>query len=442
MTGLRLFDGTAGAAVVDVTPKRTIDLGGYAARSGPMEGALDSLEVRALVLGDGNVRQALVIIDTVAVDARYVEQLKERVAAAACGTVDWGDGPIVELQVVAATHSHAAPSLAGALSATIDEAWSADVTRAVIEAVRRAANRSEPLRAYAAAAGLGDTVWDRVRERPVEGAECRSWTFRRSSGELVAALVELPGHPTVLGPRNRAASADLNGALRAELERRWPGCTVLVMTGAAADTNFTGARPSDALRGDDGPDRTLERARTIAVRIADAVGHAQREHATAVPSAPAHTVRHEVRLQLATPREARGATPDKPSGPVDLEAIRARRIAALARDDARDARVTLTGAAFGALSLIAVPGELGMALGTYARRCADGRTGVPSTLIAGYANGYVGYLPSVTSPDDTSYERSVSPFDPSAAATLETGIATLAERLGEHRRAQAPMRKD
>ena len=82
----------------------------------------------------------------------------------------------------------------------------------------------------------------------------------------------------------------------------------------------------------------------------------------------------------------------------------------------------LAGADLGDVVLVAVPGELFSSLG---RRIKGESAG--TTLILGYANGYVGYLTDISAHDSETYEALASPFDPEAGERVAEAATALVE---------------
>jgi hypothetical protein len=92
----------AGAAAVDITPKPGVNVDGVLARSGPGKGAHDRLHARSLVLDDGATRMVLTICDVRMIGRRICDDAKRLAAKQA---------NVPESNIlIAATHTHAAPT--------------------------------------------------------------------------------------------------------------------------------------------------------------------------------------------------------------------------------------------------------------------------------------------------------------------------------------------
>ena len=246
-----------------------------------------------------------------------------------------------------------------------------------------------------------------------------------SEGQVAGMIVISPVHPTVLPYDNHSASADLSGGIRRAL--RTPTRWVVAATGPAGDisTRHTrrgrdeheidrlGALVADRLRG-----RVLP---------ADAPGSM-----TLIPPVSA-----SVLLMAKQPAEAvipgdGGVTSGRSLSVLE----QGRRIARdlMARDRSHPYEIEVQVLALGAVTLVAVPGELFLELGERIRAGAAA-PGI-DVVVLGYANGYLGYLPSRDTP--TSYETLVSPVAKGSgelvvAAAIDAAAELMNRRRGDDR---------
>ncbi len=117
----------AGAASIDITPKElpAIVSGSFLQRTA--DRVHDPLHARSLVLDDGAVRAAIVVVDNLMMPRDLVDDAK-RLAAKATGIP-------VERMLVAATHTHSAPSVGGALGTGVDETYARRLPGWIAEAI-------------------------------------------------------------------------------------------------------------------------------------------------------------------------------------------------------------------------------------------------------------------------------------------------------------------
>lgn len=217
---------------VTVTPTRPVLLGGYAARSGPSTGVLDSLEVNLLQIQDrSGGRLAWVSIDSVAVTA----PLRAAIAGAVCRLIDCEPADVV----ISASHTHCAPSgwvgaILPALPAPVEPDLLAELHARILDM---------PLRRATGELSWFETTVDRVaanRNDPEGPCDSRaSGLVVHAAGEAtpLALMFEFGCHPTVLGPQDRVLSADWVGRARDGIRRRFGGLPVVFAQGAAGDVS-------------------------------------------------------------------------------------------------------------------------------------------------------------------------------------------------------------
>jgi hypothetical protein len=178
----------AGAYAVESTPNKfPISIsGGFLPRY--TEKVVAPLHIRALVLDDGATRLAIAIADTLFVPRELADRAKRRASAKT--------GIPTDRMLVAATHTHSAPPLAGALGTDEDPDYAAFFEDRLVAAIEGAAARMQPARAG----------WTSVDD--VTHTYCRRWILRPdrvrrdSFGDLTIRANMHPGyqHPDFIGP--------------------------------------------------------------------------------------------------------------------------------------------------------------------------------------------------------------------------------------------------
>jgi len=360
------------SAVLPVPPGTR--LGGYAARPGPSTGVLDELEVHTVVFGGGFVWTV--------VDAPFIHS-----------------GPAAQVGGwVSATHTHAGPEELDRLPSAPSDV----PMREVRIGVRR-------LRL----AGVGG---QRSGRHPRRTVPVDVLSFDAPDGRLVGLLVVAPIHPTVLPADNLLVSADLTGSVRRALAARVDRAWVVVATGAAGDVS---TRPHRR-------EQTPAECDRLGSLVADAVVRALRRPARTTVDAADVDVR-STRLPL----------PAKPTGSPDvvqrlaarLDLVRRRgdpvairtaftalQAAELARTEAPpvvEPVCTVSVARIGELRLVAIGAEPYLDLAERLER----RLGRPTVLV-GYTNGYLGYLPTRAAYQRLDYEVLRSPVAAGSAERI------------------------
>lgn len=431
----------AGAAVADITPPVGVRLGGYGNRTAGSTGTMDPLLVRALVLSDGRSELAIAVCDLLGVGTDVVSGSRR--------LVEEQVGIPAEHVLVAATHTHGGPS---GFRASEDPEYTAIVARQVAGAIAMARRRLEPVTLKLGTVEVA-TISQNRRDpaRAVETAARVLLADTPQPRPPVATLVNFACHATVLEQDNLEHSPDFPGAMARTVEACLGG-TAVYLQGACGDVNPVWSRHD---RGE------VERVGGVlggaAVRLAQemrpldtgqwCINLSWSEHVE-VPC-PGRLVEPvslaAARTELELPRRPRRTREEVEGELHQLEAS----LAALPLDDPdarRSVRARINELATSRLfpplgpgrgtqrlevqalrlseecAVVSLPGEFFVETGReIARRC-----GLPSLLVAGYANGSVGYVPPAGAFPEAGYEVGMTQFGPEAAsAIVDAAVSTV-----------------
>lgn len=225
----------AGAAAVDVTPTKfpVIVNGMFTSRTGTE--AHDRLQSRALVLDDGKMRIAIVVVDSLMMPRDLIDKAK----AAASKTT----GIPVERMLVSATHTHSAPSAMGCLGTDIDPDYVAFLPGKIVESIELANQQLLP-------ANVG---WAFVND--YEHNHCRRWIFRSDGVDWTGGAdpfgrntVAANMHPGYLSPKHIGPSGPVDPALTLLGVRTLDGKPIAVLANYA-NHYFGGAYVSAGFSG-------------------------------------------------------------------------------------------------------------------------------------------------------------------------------------------------
>jgi hypothetical protein len=390
-------------------------LGGYAGRAGPSAGTLDVLSVAAVSIESGGTRFVWVVADL-----PYVhEDLAADVAATMPDAVVW----------LSASHTHAGPETSCLPAApTTPAPWREAVTEAAARAMREAVSAERDALLELRRTRLTGVGGQRSGARPRRTVPVDTLSVTDLSGTLLGAVVVLPVHPTVLSAENLCVSADLTGATRRALTTGvGGGVWVVVATGAAGDVSTRAHRLA----------QTPEECQRLGGIVAATVARSLRQPARAV--VPPHASIGERRLRV--PLEAK----PPPGSPALIEelssrlaraqgavaqrtawtALQAARLAAESPAPAADPACVASAIRIGPISLVALGAEPYLALGER----LDHLLGHPTVLV-GYTNGYLGYLPVRAAYRRADYEVLRSPVVAGSAEIVldQAGALALANR--------------
>ncbi|HIQ20105.1 MAG TPA: hypothetical protein EYH34_02540 [Planctomycetes bacterium] len=370
-----------GVAVEEITPPLEVGLlmSSSAGRWEAFESVRLPLQARALVLSDGKRRFALVGLDLIGLAGQAVggiDAFKAEVAHHAGGRFRPSD------MVLASSHTHTGPESIALTDLRHTKAfaeWTNELVVRIGSAIRRAAESAAPCRLVLGQVQAGGMAVNRrivtrrgiasVRrklpadevigpEGPVDD-RLRVAALVGRNGRPLAMVVHFAAHP-VLEMCIKHVSPDYPGEMLLELERRHPGCTPLFLQGACGNIN-----PPTM-------ERTVANCRRYGQRLAELADEAFKR---ARPAAVRPLVWGWRKIQLPW-RDLDG----KPQ-PSPLETS----IGALRLGDA----------AWGFL-----PGEPFVEIGLD----IVGASPWPFTAVVGYADDYIGYLPTDRAFDNGGYE--------------------------------------
>jgi hypothetical protein len=347
-----------GFANAVITPELPVYLAGYGDRRDPATSVHDDLELRIIVVEDGDTRAALVTCDLLAMTRDCSDAIRAAVADAL-------DAPAAAV-LTSCTHIHAGPSaLAGtdAIGWPVPEGLRAQLVDGAVDAVRRARAELRSTAARFVRTPLPDDV----------AINRRGHALTPSASIVVfdgvAIVANFGIHPTVTGPSNLAVATDWVGPFRRAVERE-TGLPACFLQGCQGDVN-----PARTAWEDGDPNAWGPVVDAYAERLAGCV-------TTALPRAvPIET----------TPIVTETRTIRVPIGDTLLAQL---------AGTARERAIDLITWRLGRMEVLAVPGEGFHGVEEAIRRVHD-----DPLLIAGLAPDWHGYFPV---PYTDGYEEGLS----------------------------------
>ena len=405
----------AGTAVIPLPIGGRMD--GYRVRMATSTGILRPLECSAVLLEVDGERILLVSVDAVAIDATIVARIRNATSTELSMYED--------RILVCATHTHAGP--VGLRAATFDSAYELDpqvVELYVSAALSAARSAAESLSEATISYSVGEVVGVAASRRdPNEGIEsCATLlSVDTAGGEPIAKVWNFACHATVLSSSNTLISPDLPGEVRVCLrEQTRSNLPVVYLPGFGGDisTRFTRREQSPA---------ELQRLARIVVESWQAANVVSLQipqswrGTIAFPTVQEDPV--DVKQRLIDARAAYDAEPAGPRKRLLETAIQGieRRFVWSSSAHASSVEAEVQAITAGELAFAALPGEP-MAATSVQVRLASSHT---LTLPVGYANGYIGYLP--TSGMNSGYETEAAIVQPGA---VDVAVKWFADRLG------------
>lgn len=397
-----------GCSEIVITPNLPINLGGYSARRQQGRGVASQLFARGFVFAHQAVKAGLITADLLMLNRSQANQVR---AAASRLT-----GIAEENIIVTCSHTHSGPStftLPG-MDTPPDPDYINWLLKALAGTLLLAAENKEPCRlGHRATAVTGISASRRQRELPVD-RELIVVGFQNQAGALKALLFNFSCHPTVLDASNLLVSPDYPGAAVSAFRKIYPATVAAFINGACGDISTRFLRRAQT-------EEEVERLGTVLGGYVTALASDLQFDAAGLtvdsltlpvalkplPSLEAIEREYKLWQKRLEELQSRGADPAQLRlAQTGLEgAMMQKQRAAVIGELEREAEINLW--RMGSLGLASIPGELFSALG---RQIKD-RSPCENTIIAGYSNGYIGYIPDMPAYEQGGYETLASPVE-------------------------------
>lgn len=404
-----------GVGKEDITPPIGVDLTGYVGRTSPSKGIRDRLYAKAMIFKDpwGGIA-GLLICDLIGLDQERTRRIKEMAEELV--------GIPREALMIACTHTHSGPATSLLLRGCgkPDMEWLSHLDSLLIKALSDALSSASPSRIWFAKGEtyIGINRRKRLEDGSViigpnpEGPVDRELLVVYFEEERRAgALIDHGCHPVVFGSDNLLISADYPGYAMAVIEERIkerkkkePFCAFA--NGACGDVN-------PKVRGGD---REL---REVGEELAGNVWELLEGDMKSLDGGRvrAETTRFELLFSpipskeeideiISTAMRKRSLAAEV-GDELSLKVAEAEEMWARdllkARDEGKEiptAEVEIGAIAIGPIVLVGIPGELFCELGMMLKKGIKAEF----TMVIGYANGDIGYIPTSSSYEIGGYE--------------------------------------
>jgi neutral ceramidase len=400
----------ASAVKVDITPEGSKWLVGYAARQST--GVHDHIYHRVVAMDSGDTQFYLISTDI----CLYSPSLYDEVAA----QLQKETGIDPKNVWWSATHTHSAPEVGPPGLPTVflpdrythdwDHAYTASVTKSLIDAVRSARDKLEPAR-IAIGEGMAVANINR-RAKDVNGrvalglnpdgpADRQIGLIRleKPDGSLIAVIMNYAMHGTVMSGNNLLISGDAPGAVTAYLEQKLGG-TVLWEQGAAGNLSPIYHGYPDARSGP---------LPFFSVLVGDKVLDALQKLGPATDTVTMSTAA----MTIVTPRKDKLGWTDDLGAYTGTEGGRP-----MVKLPVRFLRINDT-------FVWSLPVEMFCEIALNVRNHSP----FPHTFYFGYTNGWLGYLPTAQAFEEGGYEPDTSPYTGQAEADVNRAVLGFIQGL-------------
>ncbi len=422
---------------LDITPSGPVWMDGMI-RAHPSTGVHDPIYAKALALAHSRRPEdcfVLVSLDVCVLrteDARDIRQTAARAAGIPAGNI-----------ILAATHNHSGPALAGILTPAAD-AYLGELKPRLSDLIAQTAGGLAPA-AAGWAAGAEKTISHYRRLMADDGHVVMNWepyapehiigplgkidpevlalrvTAAGAAAEPIALLFNHAGHPNVLSGDNYLISGDYPGLAEKILQEKCGG-VALFLNGAQGSVDIDGLKDRD----DAGLQRVAralaETVRPLAdkIRLADQP-IAGANHTFNVPSRK--ITDEEIEWANGILKQTGGAIQSMADGVGDD--YKARLYTSLRQIQDQDIVIEQTCVAVGDAALITFPGELFTEIGMRIKAKSPFR----HTAIVGLANGYIGYVPTAKAILEGGYESDTRRLDAAAEDLIVEHSLKLLNRV-------------
>jgi hypothetical protein len=391
----------AGAARIDITPTVGTDLTGFLARENPSIGVRDPLYVRALVLDDDDRQVAIVSCDLLGFDRELIVEIYDRITLRT--------GIAASHTLIACTHTHGGPATMHLVDCgEIDAAYVDRLMPRISEAVAQAQARLQPATLAVGSATSSTGVHNRRTPGDVIDPEVGLLRVDDAAGKTIAVLVNYACHPTTLHHDNRNISADYPGLVTSRIEQE-TGAIALFLMGAIGDVGPVARGESSlATVGNAVADAALAALPTLAATTVTRLKSAGETLWLPLLPLPSRSDWLAWRTEYEAAALAAEQNEDAAGAKIQWAMVHwvERMFEEMQDHELRptvEAEVQVIG--IGDLLIVAVPGEYFVELGLEVKQALQqGKKGKKSkkskgatpslVMVAGFANGNVGYIPA------------------------------------------------
>jgi len=390
-----MTDLLAGHGRACITPRYPVHMAGYGYRSVKSEGVHDDLYANAIYLTNGSGRALIVALDLCSFDRESLLELK--------GAIEERTGLGPDEVLINTSHTHAGPMTTRRAYQPFEPGYLGAVILRTAEAAALAVEDAQPagLAVGSAAVEIGGNRRQSNPDGTVvlgvnpDGETLQEVTVWRLAREAAPDLVlwTAPVHGVVMGDGNLLISSEWMGATVRILEDAAPGLRALFLQGCCGDQNPL--RQGSSFGWMD----------VLAERAARAVEQAL-DTARAVDALPLVNLADTIALPIAA--EAR--TEERATEPCPIHGLR-----------------------LGEAVLVGLAGEPFVRYALYGRALH----GEDTTMVLGYTDGTVSYLPTTEAYAEGGYEPGAYvwypdgvPLDPSVEAVVKSAIERTLTKMG------------
>jgi hypothetical protein len=423
-----------GTAEVDITPPLPIYLGGYGDRQLPAQKIATPLQAQIFILG-GDEKYIIITADIIAVPRPLVQKIKQKVKT----LTDIAEENII----ISCSHTHSGPALRRYLLqenlkssptspipeiiATNEnyENWLIDTLTGGVYKAAKQLEKVKLATAFTPSLDIG-----RSRREPKKELTNKALVlaFQNNHQVIKGILFNYACHPTVLGADILSVAPDYPGAARKIINKAYPKAVTGFLNGACADisTRFTRREQNLAevnrlgylLGGQIVSNISNLNFEETDIEIAARQIEFKAQFREFPSEEELNLTIKDCQQNLDKIIEGEKLPPEKRKIKTDLQgAQKLKKFNQLKNKLERDVELNIW--QLGPVNIVTIPGELFFTLGAKIKQEAPGQ----KTIIAGYTNGYLGYIPTAKTYTEGGYEALSTPLAKGTGEQIATAIS-------------------
>lgn len=224
---------------INITPPVGLRMSGFSERNHGNEGILHSLYANILVLSDESTKVAIITLDLIGVDKEVTHKVRDRISKAT-------DIPYNSI-LLCASHTHSGPEAArfgdmGKLSrridpTPIDTAYNILLPELIANGVIWANANLEPIKFGVKQSQLLGLGSNRIEKSRYVDNTVTVMRFDRLNAKPLAILTQYTCHPTILNVSSYVYSGDFISYYQNTVESVFEGCVAMFAQGCAGDVS-------------------------------------------------------------------------------------------------------------------------------------------------------------------------------------------------------------
>jgi len=424
------MDFLIGTAQTEITPVSGVYLAGYWARKKPSQGVHDNLYAKSIYIENNKERVALVSLDLVGLPLNIVDKIRTTVK----------EDVNLDNVIIACTHTHSGPNTTSLENTKIDDNWFSLLPNKIVDLIKLSIKRKEQAKIGVKKVNVFGIGKNRRGNKEEIDPELGIIKIQDLKGTIKVIFLNFTCHGTVLDANNLLISADYPAYVYKFLSEVYPDTIILFTNSAAGDINI-GYSADDSALGEKMSIRTFENAEKIGKKICNKVISiindipinnkellVYKKKIIKLPFKTQLPQKHELEEQI----KKRQNSIDKITNKSKKKKLQIKQI--YDEDILRKMKGQYNNSGFlnteidilriNDVILVTIPGELFCKVGLKIKKILSPKI----AMIVGYANDYIGYIPTKEAFSQGGYEVETSLFSDEVGNVLINEVEALVKK--------------